>query len=132
VTILCKVNACYNANIMQNNSVEQIPCSKVEKRAGCISAALNILGDKWTPLLLGQLIESAKTFGELEVVLAGISPRTLSARLDKLVENDIILKNLYCKHPPRYRYELTQKGKELQNILSAMGTWGDKYHEMAI
>jgi DNA-binding HxlR family transcriptional regulator len=85
--------------------------SKVEKRKGCIQAALNILGDKWSPLLLGQLIAGAKTFGELEVALGGIR-----------------VKQMYCKHPPRYRYELTNKGRELQNILRAMGDWGDKYH----
>lgn len=113
---------------MSFTSADTAPCTKVEKRSGCIAAALNILGDKWSPLLLGQLIEGAKTFGELESVLGGISPRTLSARLEKLVEHDIVSKNLYCKHPPRYRYELTEKGRELQNILKAMGDWGDRYH----
>jgi len=102
--------------------------AKVEKRKGCIQAALNILGDKWSPLLLGQLISGAKTFGELEVALGGISPRTLSARLEKMADHDIVNKTMYCKHPPRYRYELTDKGRELQNILKAMGDWGDKYH----
>ena len=104
------------------------PCTPVEKRAGCIQAALSIVGDKWSPLLLGQLIGGAKTFGELELSLNGISPRTLSARLDKLSEHGIITKDLYCQHPPRYRYDLTKKGQELQNILGAMGDWGDKYH----
>lgn len=101
----------------------------VEKRSGCIQAALNILGDKWSALLLGQLIDGSKTFSELEVSLTGISPRTLSARLDKLIEHQIVSKQLYCKHPPRYRYELSQKGLELQNILQAMSDWGDKYHK---
>lgn len=114
---------------MSFTSADTAPCNKVEKRAGCIQAALNILGDKWSPLLLGQLIEGAKTFGELELYLGGISPRTLSARLEKLIENEIVHKNLYCKHPPRYRYELTEKGRELQSILKAMGDWGDKYHQ---
>ena len=104
------------------------PCTKVEKRAGCIQAALSIVGDKWSPLLLGQLIAGAKTFGELELALGGISPRTLSARLDKLADHGIVAKDLYCQHPPRYRYDLTQKGHELQNILAAMGDWGDRYH----
>ncbi len=107
-----------------------IPCTKVEKRAGCIQAALNIVGDKWSPLLLGLLIEESKTFGELETSLDGISPRTLSARLDKLIENGIISKNIYCQHPPRYRYDLTKKGQELQEILIAMSKWGDKYHQI--
>lgn len=100
----------------------------VEKRSGCIAAALHILGDKWSPLLLGQLMISGKTFCELEAELTGISPRTLSARLEKLADHQIVAKHLYCEHPPRYRYELTQKGLELQHILKAMGDWGDKYH----
>ena len=106
------------------------PVKKLERREGCIAAALAILGDKWSPLLLGRLIDGAKCFGELETALPGISPRTLSARLEKLQEHDIVVKSLYCEHPPRYRYELTQKGRELQNILKAMGDWGDKYHTL--
>lgn len=127
MAIHCKVTLCYNLD-MSFTQADTAPCTKLEKRAGCIQAALNILGDKWSPLLLGQLTGGAKTFGELELALGGISPRTLSARLDKLVEHDIVSKNLYCKHPPRYRYELTDKGIELQGILRAMGDWGNKYH----
>ena len=102
---------------------------KIERRSGCVAAALEILGDKWSPLLLGLLIEGSKTFCELEAGLQGISPRTLSARLEKLAEHEILQKHLYCEHPPRYKYELTQKGRELQHILKAMGDWGDKYHQ---
>ena len=113
---------------MSTTTTKSMVTAKLEKREGCIQAALNILGDKWSPLLLGQLIASPKTFGELEVALGGISPRTLSARLEKMTDHNIVAKQLYCKHPPRYRYELTQKGRELQSILRAMGDWGDKYH----
>ncbi len=103
------------------------PCEKVEKRPGCIQAALEILGDKWTPLLLGQLVSGQKTFGELELKLTGISPRTLSARLSKLEEQEIIVKNKYNAHPPRYRYDLTEKGLGLQEVLKKMADWGEKY-----
>jgi DNA-binding HxlR family transcriptional regulator len=102
-------------------------CSKIEKSPGCMQAALGILGDKWTALLLGQLVSGQKTFGELEAMLTGISPRTLSARLEKLVDEDIIVKNQYNAHPPRYKYDLTAKGKGLQEILQSMADWGEKY-----
>jgi DNA-binding HxlR family transcriptional regulator len=102
-------------------------CNKVEERPGCIQAALRILGDKWSPLLLGQLVAGEKTFGELELMLGGISPRTLSDRLDTLIQEGIIQKNQYCKHPPRYRYQLTDKGKDLRTILTQMARWGEKY-----
>jgi len=113
---------------MTNQQITETTCA-LEKRPGCIQAALSILGDKWSPLLLGHLVDSPMTFGELELALIGISPRTLSARLEKLTASSIIAKNLYCKHPPRYRYEPTQKGHELESILRAMATWGDKHHE---
>lgn len=100
---------------------------KVEKRAGCIQAALCVLGDKWTPLLVGQLVSEPMTFGDLETQLAGISPRTLSARLDKLQDDDIIIRRQYNAHPPRYKYQLTEKGQELQSILTRMAVWGEKY-----
>ncbi len=116
-------------NTFAHNSTQPTSVCTVEKRPGCIKAALEILGDKWSPLLLGKLVESPYTFGELEDALSGISPRTLSARLEKLVQQRIIDKQLYCEHPPRYRYQLTQKGRELQDILIAMGDWGNKYYE---
>lgn len=100
---------------------------KVEKKAGCIQAALCILGDKWTPLLVGQLVSAPMTFGDLETALAGISPRTLSARLEKLQNDNILERRQYNAHPPRYKYHLTEKGEELQKILHAMADWGARY-----
>ncbi len=67
------------------------------------------------------------TFGDLETMLTGISPRTLSARIDKLLVDGIISKQQYNAHPPRYRYELTEKGKGLQEILTKMAEWGEHY-----
>ena len=106
------------------------PALKIEKRPGCVQAALAIMGDKWSPLLLGQLVEGAKTFGELESALGGISPRTLSARLDKLETSKIISKLKYNDRPPRFRYLLTPKGEELHDILKAMAAWGDRHHDL--
>ena len=98
-----------------------------EPKLGCIQAALEIIGDKWTGLLLRALTECPKTFGELEAELTGISPRTLSQRLDKLESEHITEKDLYCEHPPRYKYSLTEKGADLKNVLSDMAVWGEKY-----
>lgn len=111
------------------NAVRDVsaPCTLVEERPGCIQAALKVLGDKWTPLLLGHLVEHRKTFSELGTDLPGISPRTLSARLDNLETEGIIVRHKYCEHPPRYKYELTKKGKDLRVILEQMADWGQKY-----
>jgi len=103
------------------------PCSQIETKAGCIQAALEIVGDKWSPLLIGQLVSGPKTFGELEGMLCGISPRTLSARLVKLEEQEILARDKYNERPPRFRYHLTEKGKELKSIITNMADWGEKY-----
>ena len=102
--------------------------NKIEKKHGCIQSALEILGDKWSPLLLGHLFEQDRTFGDLEGLLPGISLRTLSARLDDLLSCGILDKKLYCKHPPRYKYSLTDKGQDLRTILIQMANWGEKYN----
>ena len=97
------------------------------QKTGCIAKALSILGDKWTPLLIKELTSCPQTFSDLEKVLTGISPRTLSQRLNKLVDEDIVEKRLYCERPPRYSYVLTTKGKDLQTILQDMAAWSAKY-----
>ena len=94
-----------------------------------MQATLCVIGDKWSPLLLGQLVSGEKTFGELELLLNGISPRTLSARLDKLLNENIVLKNKYNAHPPRYKYRLTIKGTDLVEVLEKMTSWGEKYKQ---
>ncbi len=99
--------------------------SGVETSPGCIQAALQILGDKWTPLLIGQLADKALPFGELEKKLIGISPRTLSDRLEKLQASEIVSKQQYSANPPRYNYSLTAKGSGLTEILKSMAKWGE-------
>jgi DNA-binding HxlR family transcriptional regulator len=103
-------------------------CKSLETKPGCIQAALRILGDKWSPLLIGQLVESPMTYKDLELMLGGISSRTLSARLDELLEAGIIKKTRYCAHPPRYTYSLTKKGEGLRSILLHMAEWGEQHH----
>jgi len=104
-------------------------CPSIERKPGCIEAALSIIGDKWSGLLIGQMVGDPRTFGELGDCLPGISPRTLSQRMEKLQEKKIVEKEIYCKNPPRYRYKLTKKGHELREVLIKMADWGEKYGE---
>lgn len=99
----------------------------IEKKPGCIEATLKIMGDKWTALVLLELSKQQATFSEIYQALCGISPRTLSQRLHKLEQENIVTKTCYCEHPPRYQYQLTQKGKELHGVLRQMANWGAKY-----
>ncbi len=102
---------------------------KITDKPGCIETTLRIMGDKWTGLILQELSSGTPlTFSALEVALPAISPRTLSQRLNMLEDEKIVIKQLYCEHPPRSNYALTTKGLELQSVLEKMAEWGAKHH----
>jgi DNA-binding HxlR family transcriptional regulator len=108
-------------SIATNNSSSQ--------QMGCIAKALDVLGDKWTPLIIKELTACPQSFSELEKGLVGISPRTLSHRMNKLHQEKIVEKKIYCEHPPRYSYCLTPKGADLQDIISSMANWSAKHRQ---
>lgn len=101
--------------------------SKIEKRPGCVAEALAILGNKWTALIVMELSMGPNRFSRMEYCLKGISPRTLSQRLDGLEKKKLITKKAFAEVPPRVEYTLTQKGKDLLPILRSMADWGNKY-----
>lgn len=109
---------------MKLSTVRSTP---IEPREGCVANALQILGNKWTALLIRDLATGPKRFCEFEKSLAGISPRTLSKRLDDLECSGIITKQSFAEVPPRVEYTLTKKGQDLMPILKQMATWGTKY-----
>lgn len=92
-----------------------------------IAQSLNILGDRWSLLLLHAIMVENHTYKELQEELVGIPTNILSTRLKELEEHGLITCSLYQSHPPRYRYELTDSGKGLQDIFNALLLWGEKY-----
>jgi len=93
-----------------------------------VRRTLDIIGDAWTVLILRDLfLEGARRYQDFENSLEGISPNTLSDRLKRLEEHGIIARNFYSEHPPRAEYELTEKGKTLGPIMSALRAWGQKH-----
>jgi len=100
---------------------------KQANNIGCVDAATQILGDKWTPRLLRYFVnEETVRFCNLQDFVEGINPRTLSARLDRL-EQDGIIEKSPTTSAARCEYSLTQKGHDLLPILQGMQTWSDKY-----
>ena len=104
-------------------------CNKIEQKEGCLANAITILGNKWSALILRDLNESTRRFGELEKSLQGISPRTLSQRLDDLESCGIITKQSFAEMPPRVEYSITQKGRDLIPALQKLADWGSKYYK---
>jgi DNA-binding HxlR family transcriptional regulator len=95
------------------------------KQSDCgITKALNVIGGKWTLLIIRDLMEHPCRFGELEDSLAGISPRTLAIRLKELEQDGVLTRD--CSAGPSHPvYRLTDKGRSLNNILDQMRAWGE-------
>jgi DNA-binding HxlR family transcriptional regulator len=89
-----------------------------------VAACAEIIGSKWTALLVHDLSEGARRFSELEHSCQGISPRTLAERLRALESEGIVVRRSYPERPPRVEYELTAKGEALLPIIEAMRSFG--------
>ena len=98
---------------------------QTHETASCaVAACTEILGAKWTALLVHDLSEGARRFTELEAACPGISPRTLSDRLRALEEHEIVERRSYSERPPRVEYELTAKGRGLLPVIDEMRRFG--------
>jgi DNA-binding HxlR family transcriptional regulator len=89
-----------------------------------VAATAEIIATKWTPLILHDLSEGARRFMQLEHACPGISPRTLSERLDMLERQGTLIRRSYPESPPRVEYELTEKGRALLPIIREMRRFG--------
>ncbi len=92
-----------------------------------VAACADLIGTKWTSLLVHDLSEGPRRFTELEHACPGISPRTLSERLHMLEEAGMVVRVSYPESPPRVEYELTQKGVALLPIIEEMRTFGHEW-----
>ena len=81
----------------------------------------------WTPLILRDLADGSRRFGALQRSLVGISPKTLSERLKRLEESDVVARTCYAEVPPRVEYCLTPKGHALLPIIEAMRVYGSTW-----
>ena len=89
-----------------------------------VCATADIVCGKWTLLVIRDLADGRSRFCELERSLAGISPRTLSERLDMLERQGVVIRRSYPESPPRVEYELTEKGRALLPIIREMRKFG--------
>ena len=91
-----------------------------------IARALEDVGERWTLLIVRELLRRPHRFAQLERKL-GIAKNVLTNRLDKLVEREIVEKVPYTEARDWNNYRLTRKGKDLFPVISALMAWGDKY-----
>lgn len=105
---------------MDKNSLPQCP----------VETTLMLIDDKWKTLIIRDLREGTKRFGELKKSLSGISQKVLTANLRDMEENGLLTRETFPEVPPRVEYTLTELGCSMFPILDAMAEWGTKYKTM--
>ena len=92
--------------------------------------AIQLLGKRWTGLLLYALLEGPRRFCELTTRVEGLSDRVLSDRLRELEVEGVIERIVYPQIPVRVEYQLTEKGRALEPVVHAIQTWAEKWVEL--
>ncbi len=94
-----------------------------------IETTLTLIGNKWTILILRDLLPGTKRFSELKKSVGSISQKVLTAQLRKMEENGLLTRTVYPEIPPRVTYTLTELGQSLQMVLDVMKIWGEQFQE---
>ncbi len=98
------------------------------QRSPCpIASLLDLVGDKWSLLLVRDMLHGKKTYGELLDSPERIPTNILADRLRRLEDAGLIASSPYQERPVRYAYRLTEKGEELEEVLQAVVRWGKKH-----
>jgi DNA-binding HxlR family transcriptional regulator len=96
------------------------------KETCSVAAALSVVGDPWTLLILREAFFGVRRFDDWQSRL-GVARNVLAARLKTLVEHGVLETRLYSDHPPRKDYVLTAKGRDLRPVLLTLKAWGDRH-----
>lgn len=105
-------------------SIDDLPPCPVETTA-------QLIGSKWRLLILRDLMEGTKRFGELKKSVGSISQKVLTSNLRDMEKKGLVVRRVYPEVPPRVEYSLTDLGKSLTPIVDAMRAWGEGYLDRA-
>ncbi len=104
--------------------VESLPSCPVE-------TTLMLIGNKWKVLILRDLMEGTRRFGELKRSIGSVSQKVLTQQLRAMEADGLVHREVYAEVPPRVEYSLTDLGYSLRPILDAMMAWGEDYKKQA-
>ena len=101
---------------------------QVTRRSTCPAAcALDVAGDRWTLLIVRDMRHGKRTYGELAASPEGIPTNILAERLKRMEAAGLIAAQPYQERPVRYQYVLTEKGRDLGEVLASLAKWGKKH-----
>lgn len=107
-----------------NEKTKELPACPVE-------TTLTLIGNKWKVLIIRDLLQGTKRFGELKKSIGSVSQKVLTSQLRAMEEDGLIHREVYAEVPPRVEYSLTELGWSLKPILDAMVNWGNDYKNKA-
>lgn len=102
---------------------------KKELPSCSVETTLLLIGGKWKVLILRDLINGTKRFGELKKSINSISQKVLTQQLREMEEDGLVERTVYAEVPPRVEYSLTEDGMSLKPVLNSMLAWGKQYKE---
>lgn len=93
-----------------------------------VATCVELIGNKWRPLILRDLIEREPLrFKELQRSVGGVSQKVLTSNLRELENAGLVVRRVYPEVPPRVEYSLTEEGRSLSPVIEAMKVWGEGY-----
>jgi DNA-binding HxlR family transcriptional regulator len=92
-----------------------------------VAKALELVGERWTLLLVRDLLRGPRRFQDFHESQPGIAPALLSERLKLMEEHGLVTRRFYSEHPPRAEYTLTDRGRELGTVVGALAAWGSRH-----
>ena|SRR5438105_12428871 len=99
-----------------------------DRRSSCpIACSLDLIGDRWTLLVIRDLFRGLTRYGEFLAAPEGIPTNILADRLTRLERAGLLKREPYQQNPPRYAYTLTLKGAELKPVIGSLATWAMRH-----
>jgi len=92
-----------------------------------VEMTLQLIGNRWKVLIMRDLLEGTKRFGELKKSVASITQKVLTQNLREMEASGLLIRKVYAEVPPRVDYTLTEVGCSLKPILDSMVDWGTSY-----
>jgi DNA-binding HxlR family transcriptional regulator len=99
-----------------------------DQRNDPVERALNVVGTKWTLLIVRQLLEGPRRYTEIERALGRANPKMITVRLRELEAAGLLTRTSYPEIPPRVEYALTERGRALRPVVEALHSWGAISH----
>jgi DNA-binding HxlR family transcriptional regulator len=106
---------------------DMAPSRRISVGGSPLGAALERIGDRWSPRIVEVLLAGPLRYGELQASVAGIAPNILADRLRRLEADGLLAATAYAERPPRFEYRLTAEGRALAGALRLLADWGAQH-----